>query len=155
MVAAGELDVFIGARMPKAFAAGAPGIRRLFPDYREAEKAYFKKTGLFPIMHTVVIRGDLVRQHPWLPASLYNAFCQAKAIAFQRMGEAGALAHALPWLLAELEETKALMGPDPWPYGVAANRKTIETLSRYTHEEGLATKHLRAEDMFPESLHQT
>ncbi len=155
MVAAGELDVFIGARMPKAFAAGAPGIRRLFPNYREAEKAYFKKTGLFPIMHTVVIRGELARQHPWLPASLYNAFGKAKEIALQRMGEAGALASALPWLLAELEETKALMGPDPWPYGVAANRKTVETLSRYTHEEGLATKHLRAEDMFPENLHQT
>jgi len=152
MVAAGELDAYVGARMPKAFAAGAPTIRRLFPDYREAERAYFKKTGLFPIMHVVVIRGELARQHPWLPASLYNAFCQAKAVALQRMLEAGALAYALPWLLAEFEETKALMGPDPWPYGVAANRKTLETLSRYTFEHGLAPKRLRAEDMFPEGL---
>ncbi len=155
MVAAGELDAFIGARMPKAFAAGSPGIRRLFPEYREAEKAYFKKTGLFPIMHTVVLRGELVRQHPWLPASLYNAFCQAKALAYQRMGESGAMAAALPWMLAEWEETVALMGPDPWPYGVAASRKTLETLSRYTFNEGLAPKRLRAEDMFPEGLHQT
>ncbi len=155
LVAAGELDVFIGARMPKAFAAGSPAIRRLFPDYREAERAYYRKTGLFPIMHTVVIRGELVRHPPWLPASLYNAFCQAKAIALQRMAEASALAHALPWLLAELEETKVLMGPDPWPYGVAANRKTLETLSRYTFEHGLAPKRLAAEEMFPESLHQT
>lgn len=155
MVAAGELDAFVGARMPKAFAAGAPGIRRLFPNYREAEKAYFQKTGLFPIMHVVVIRGDLARQHPWLPASLYNAFCRAKEAAYQRMAEAGALVHALPWLLAELEETKALMGQDPWPYGVAANRKTLETLCRYTFDEGLAPKRLRAEDMFPENLHQT
>ncbi len=155
MVAAGELDAYIGARMPKAFAAGSPGIRRLFPNYREAERAYFKKTGLFPIMHTVIIRGELVRQHPWLPASLYNAFCKAKEMAFQRMGESGAMAAALPWMLAEWEETKALMGPDPWPYGVAASRTTVETLTRYAFEEGLATKHLRAEDMFAETLHQT
>ena len=106
-------------------------------------------------MHTLVIRGDLVRQHPWLPASLYKAFCQAKEMALQRMGESGALPHALPWLLAEWEETKALMGPDPWPYGVAANRKTLETLTRYAFEEGLAPKRLRAEDMFAETLHQT
>ena len=152
MVAAGELDAYVGARMPKAFAAGAPTIRRLFPDYREAERAYFKKTGLFPIMHVVAIRGELARQHPWLPASLYNAFCQAKAVALQRMLEAGALSVALPWLLAEFEDTVALMGPDPWPYGVAANRKTLETLSRYTFEHGLAPKRLRAEDLFPESL---
>jgi 4,5-dihydroxyphthalate decarboxylase len=155
MVAAGELDAFVGARMPKAFAAGSPGIRRLFPNYREAEKAYFTKTGLFPIMHTVVIRRDLVRQHPWLPASLYNAFCRAKEIALQRMAEAAALTHTLPWLLAELEETKALMGADPWPYGVTANRKTLETLTRYAFDEGLAARRLRAEDMFPENLHQT
>lgn len=155
MVAGGELDAFIGARMPKAFAAGASGIRRLFPNYREAERAYFKKTGLFPIMHTLVIRGELARQHPWLPASLYNAFCKAKEIALQRMGESGALPAALPWLLPEWEETKALMGPDPWPYGVAANRKTLETLTRYAFEEGLAPKRLRAEDMFAETLLQT
>jgi 4,5-dihydroxyphthalate decarboxylase len=155
MVAAGELDAYIGARMPKAFSAGAATIRRLFPDYRQAEREYFKKTGLFPIMHTVVIRGDLVRQYPWLPGSLYNAFCKAKENALQRMTEAGALAHALPWLLAEFEETKAVMGADPWPYGVASSRKTIETLSRYTFEEGLALKHLRAEELFAESLLQT
>ena len=155
MLAAGDLDLFIGARMPKAFAVGSPGIRRLFPNYREVEQAYFRKTGLFPIMHTVVIREDLAQAYPWLPHSLYKAFCQAKALALEKLGEAAALTHALPWLLAELEGTRALMGPDPWPYGVAANRKTLETLARYTFDQGLAPKRLRVEEMFPASLLQT
>jgi 4,5-dihydroxyphthalate decarboxylase len=155
MVAAGELDAFMGAQVPRAFAAGSPTIRRLFPEYRAVERAYFQKTGLFPIMHTVVIRGELARQHPWLPSSLYRAFSRAKDIAMQHMAETPALSYALPWLLSYLEETRALMGRDPWPYGVAANRNTLETLCRYTFEDGLASKRLPIEALFHEHLLQT
>ena len=155
MVAAGELDAFMGAQVPRAFAAGSPTIRRLFPKYREVEREYFQRTGLLPIMHTVVIRGELGREHPWLPMALYQAFGRAKEIAMQRMAESAALSYALPWLLSYLEEAKALMGPDPWPYGLAANRKTLEALCRYTFEDGLASRRLGVEELFHESLHRT
>jgi 4,5-dihydroxyphthalate decarboxylase len=155
LVAAGELDAFVGARMPRAFANGSPGIKRLFPDYRVVEQAYYQKTGLFPIMHTVVIRGELTERHPWLPGSLYDAFCRAKAIALERMADTAALPHTLPWLTAEFEATRALMGPDPWPYGVTANRRPLEALARYAFEQGVAPRHLRIDEMFPASLQET
>lgn len=155
LVAAGELDAFVGARMPRAFANGSPGIKRLFPDYRVVEQAYYQKTGLFPIMHTVVIRGELAERHPWLLRSLYDAFCRAKAIALERMADTAALPHTLPWLTAEFEATRALMGPDPWPYGVTANRRPLEALARYAFEQGVAPRHLPIDEMFPASLRET
>ena len=150
MVAAGELDAFIGARRPAAFASGR--VRRLFPDFRRVERAYYEKTGIFPIMHAVVLKEELARQHPWLPRSLYDAFVEAKRIAYQRLDFTAALPVSLPWLVAEVEETRALMGDDPFPYGVARNRKTLDTLAGYTFRQGLAPRHLTVEEMFWESL---
>jgi 4,5-dihydroxyphthalate decarboxylase len=150
MVAAGELDAFIGARRPAAFASGR--VRRLFPDFRRVERAYYEKTGIFPIMHAVVLKEELARQHPWLPRSLYDAFVEAKRLAYQRLDFTAALPVSLPWLVAEVEETRALMGDDPFPYGVARNRKTLETLAGYTFRQGLAPRHLTVEEMFCESL---
>jgi 4,5-dihydroxyphthalate decarboxylase len=150
MVASGELDAFIGARRPAAFASGR--VRRLFPDFRRVERAYYEKTGIFPIMHTVVLKEELARQHPWLPRSLYDAFVESKRIAYQRLDFTAALPVSLPWLVAEVEETRALMGDDPFPYGVARNRKTLETLAGYTFRQGLAPRHLTVEEMFWESL---
>ena len=149
LLAAGELDAFIGARRPAAFGAGR--IRRLFPDFRRAEQSYYEKTGIFPIMHTVVLREELARRHPWLPRSLYHAFVEAKRLAYQRLEDTAALLYALPWLVAEAEETRALMGPDPFAYGVARNRKTLETLAGYTFRQGLAPRRLPVEEMFWES----
>jgi len=149
MVAAGELDAFIGARRPAAFASGR--VRRLFPDFRRVERAYHEKTGIFPIMHAVVLKEELARRHPWLPRSLYDAFVEAKRIAYQRLDFTAALPVSLPWLVAEVEETRALMGDDPFPYGVARNRKTLETLAGYTFRQGLAPRHLTVEEMFWES----
>jgi 4,5-dihydroxyphthalate decarboxylase len=149
MVAAGELDAFIGARRPAAFGTGR--VRRLFPDFRRAERAYYEKTGIFPIMHTVVLREELAREHPWLPQSLYRAFVEAKLRAYRRLDESAALPYAVPWLMAEVEETRALMGDDPFPYGVARNRKTLETLAGYTFRQGLAPRRLTIEEMFAES----
>jgi len=150
MVAAGELDAFVGARRPAAVATGK--VRRLFPDFRRAERAYYEKTGIFPIMHTVVLREELARQHPWLPRSLYDAFVEAKRVAYARLDMTAALLYALPWLVAEIEETRALMGDDPFPYGIARNRKTLETLAGYTFGPGLAPRRLAVEEMFWESL---
>ena len=155
MLDAGELDILFGARRPAPFAAGSPRIGRLFPNFREAERAYYQKTGIFPIMHTVVIREELVRENPWLPRSLYQAFSEAKRIAYQKFAETGVLAYALPWLVAEAEETQALMGSDPFPYGVEKSRKTLETLAGYTFNQGLAPRRLKVEEMFSESLLDT
>src|SRR5262249_51782432 len=149
MVAAGELDAFIGARRPAAFGAGR--VRRLFPDFRRVERAYYEKTGIFPIMHTVVLREELARQHPWLARSLYDAFAEAKLHAYRRLAESAALPSAVPWLVAEFEETRALMGDDPFAYGVGRNRKTLDTLAGYTFHQGLAPRRLAVEEMFAES----
>ncbi len=151
----GELDAFVGARPPAAFAAGSPRIRRLFPDFRQAERAYYQKTGIFPIMHTVVLRAELAREHRWLPMRLFTAFTEAKAIAYQQLTQMAALPYALPWLVAEAEETRALMGDDPFPYGVARNRKTLETLAGYTFRQGVAPRRLAVEEMFAESTLDT
>ena len=151
MLEAGELDAYVGARRPPAFAAGSPRVRRLFPDFRQVERAYYEKTGIFPIMHTVVLRAELAREHPWLAGSLMQAFAAAKARAYERLQHFPALGVALPWLVAEAEETRALMGDDPFPYGVARNLKTLETLAGYTFKQGLAPRRLTVEEMFVES----
>jgi 4,5-dihydroxyphthalate decarboxylase len=152
MVAAGELDAYIGARRPAAFAGKTGNVRRLFPDVRRVERAYYEKTGIFPIMHTVVLKEDLARKHPWLPRSLYDAFLEAKRLAYQRLNFTAALPVSLPWLTAEAEETRALMGDDPFPYGIARNRKTLDVLAGYTFAQGLAPRRLTIDEMFWESM---
>lgn len=152
MVATGELDVYIGARRPAAFGRA---ISRLFPDFRTVERAYYEKTGLFPIMHTVVLKEELVKQYPWLPRSLYTAFAEAKQPAYRRLHDTAALLTSLPWQVAEAEETRALMGDDPFAYGIARNRKAIETLAGYTFRQGLAPRRLTIQEMFVESMLDT
>ena len=154
MLAEGELDAFIGARRPAA-AGGAAPVGRLFPDFRRVERAYYERTGIFPIMHTVVVREELTRQHPWLARALYEAFVEAKRLAYRRLADTAVLPYVLPWLVAELEETRALMGEDPFPYGVARNRRTIETLAGYSFRQGLAPRRLTAEELFCEELLDT
>src|SRR5262249_10365940 len=149
MVAAGALDAFIGARRPAAF---GKGVSRLFPDYRRVERAYYERTGIFPIMHAIVLKEELVKQHPWLPRTLYTAFSEAKRLAYERLHFPAALLTSLPWQVAEAEETRDLMGDDPFPYGIARNRKTIETLVGYSFHQGLAPRRLTIEEMFVESI---
>lgn len=99
-------------------------------------------------MHAVGVRNDLVKRHPWLPASVYKAFVEAKRISDQDLREVAALKISLPWVTAELESTIAVMGEEFWPYGIEANRKTLEAMARYSFEQGLAVKHLKIEEMF-------
>jgi 4,5-dihydroxyphthalate decarboxylase len=154
MLRAGELDAFVGARRPGGTGGAAP-VRRLFPDFRRVERAYYERTGIFPVMHTVVVKEDLAREHPWLPLALYDAFSEAKRLAYQRLSDTATLPYVLPWLVAEVEETRALMGDDPFPYGVARTRKSVETLAGYSFRQGLAPRHLTARDLFCESLLDT
>ncbi|HEX5065984.1 MAG TPA: PhnD/SsuA/transferrin family substrate-binding protein, partial [Myxococcota bacterium] len=129
MLEEGEIDALVAPRAPSCFARGAAGVARLFPDFRAVEQAYFAKTGLFPIMHVIGIRRRLCDAHPWLAASVAKAFAEAKAFALRELSDVTALAASLPWLPAEVEDTRRRMGADWWPYGVDANRRTLETLT--------------------------
>ena len=157
LLAVGELDAFIGARRPAGAAntKGPAPVRRLFPDFRRVERAYYERTGIFPIMHTVVLKEELAREHPWLPRALYEAFTEAKRLAYRRLADTAVLPYVLPWLVAEVEETRALMGDDPFPYGVRRNRRTVELLAGYSFRQGLAPRRLAVEELFCESLLDT
>ncbi|MDR7540007.1 MAG: ABC transporter substrate-binding protein [Armatimonadota bacterium] len=150
MLEAGEIVALITARKPEAFVTGSGAVGRLFPDYRAAEEDYFRRTGIFPIMHTLVVRAEIARRHPWVPQSLYKAFDQARQLCYQDMAEAAALKYSLPWLLDEVERTQRLMGQDFWPYGLEPNRRALETLVRYAHEQGLAARLIPIEQLFAE-----
>ena len=148
MLKAGELDALFTARAPSSFLDGEPHIARLFPDTRAAEQAYYKKTRLFPIMHLVGIRKVLAEKYPWLPTSVYKAFCEAKALAMIDLRDVNALMVTLPWLEAETNETSAIMGEDFWKYGISENLPEIEALTQYMHEQGLAERQLKVEELF-------
>ena len=148
MLRAGELDALFTARAPSSFLAGEPHIARLFANTREAERAYYRKTGLFPIMHLIGIRKTLAERHPWLATSVYKAFSEAKARAMVDLRDVNALMVSLPWLEAETNETRAIMGDDFWKYGIAENRHEIEALTQYVHEQGLADRGVTIEELF-------
>ena len=143
--------MFTASRAPSSFLKGEPHIARLFPNTREAERAYYKKTGLFPIMHLIGIRKTLVEQYPWLPTSVYKAFCEAKALAMTDLRDVNALMVTLPWLEAETNETAAVMGEDFWKYGVAENMLEIEALTQYAYEQGLVGRKVKVEELFARS----
>ncbi|KAL9083308.1 MAG: hypothetical protein Q9165_008566 [Trypethelium subeluteriae] len=150
LLADGEIAATIGADLPTNMGK-APNVKRLFPDFKEAEKKYYRDHGLFPIMHLICIKRSLVQQHPWIPSSLYAAFVKSKNLALQRMKFLGALRYMLPWLPAELDEIEEVFkdtGGDPWPYGVEANRKTLETLVRFLWEQGMIDRQPSFQELF-------
>lgn len=151
MLREGALDAVVSARAPKSHDKRLPNIGRLFPKYKAVEQAYFAKTGLFPIMHTLGIRRTLVEQYPWLANSLFNAFLAAKNIALEEMRDIDALTVTLPWLNDEIDQTVALMGDDYWPYGVEPNRKTLEAMVRYGFRHGTTARQLSVDELFVKS----
>ncbi len=148
MLEKGELDAVIGARAPTCFLRGVPNVARLFPDYPAVEEAYYKKTKLFPIMHAIGIRRSLVEKDPWLAVSVYKAFLKAKALCLHEMGQIGHLATMLPWPVHEYDRVRKFMGEDFWPYGAHENRHALETLMRYSFEQGLSARKLDVDEMF-------
>ncbi len=151
MLQAGEIDALLSARTPSVFLRQAPNVDRLFPNYKEVERAYYKKSGFFPIMHLVAVRSSLAEKYPWLPASVYKAMISSKAIGLEKLSNLAQLAVALPWMEAEAAETKALMGNDYWRYGVKECRHEIDVMTRYAHEQGLTKRRLSAEELFAPS----
>ncbi|MBI4522811.1 MAG: ABC transporter substrate-binding protein [Deltaproteobacteria bacterium] len=152
MLESGEIDALISARAPSSFVKGSPKVRRLFPNYKEVEIDYYRRTKIFPIMHVLVIRKDVYDRHPWVPRSLYKAFCEAKDRAIANMHITNTLACTLPWLFAEIEQLKQVFGSDWWPYGIEPNRHALETLIRYMGEQGLIDKPVKVEEVFVPNL---
>ena len=148
MLADGELDALVTARAPSTFHTRPDAVRRLFPDYVEREKEYYRRTRIFPIMHTVVIRREVYAANPWVAMSLTKAFAAAKAKAYAAYDQTAAMPAMVPWLTAHIEEAKREMGADWWPYGLAANRHVLETFLRYHHEQGLSRRLLAPEELF-------
>ena len=152
MLVDGDVDALFHAAEPEAFTVGHPKIKRLFADPRATERDYYARTGIFPIMHAVAMRNDVIDSHPWLPEAVFNAYSKAKQIQYETMRMQWVYG-TLPWFGQELEETRKLMGENFWPYGIEANRKALEALSRYSHEQGLANRRLTIEELFhPSSL---
>jgi 4,5-dihydroxyphthalate decarboxylase len=148
MLAKGEIDGLIGARAPSCFLRGAPNVARLWPDYPVVEESYFKKTKLFPIMHAVGIRRTLAEKYPWAAVSVYKAFIKAKALCVHELGQIGHLATTLPWPVHEYDRVRTFMGEDFWPYGAHENKHTLETLARYSFEQGLSVRQVALDEMF-------
>jgi 4,5-dihydroxyphthalate decarboxylase len=148
LLAAGRIDGLVSYRDPRVLHDGTPNVGRLFPDFRAAERAYFAKTGIFPIMHLLGIRETLVERYPWIARSLVKAFEEAKALVLPRLADLDALAVTLPWLVAETRETIRLMGEDYWPYGIEKNRATLEAQTRWSFEQGLSPRRVAPEELF-------
>ncbi|MGB5881586.1 MAG: hypothetical protein WBH85_16285, partial [Thermoanaerobaculia bacterium] len=118
--------------------------------------AYFAKTGIFPIMHAVAVRKNLIEEHPWLPEAVFRAYSRAKFLAYDYLRNAAFFKDSLPWLEQELAETRALMGDNYWSYGIEGNRKTLDSLFQYSHEQGLTSRQLTIEELFhPSTLELT
>lgn len=153
MLATGEIDALQTARTPSTFTHSGGNVRRLFEHYFELERDYYRRTRIFPIMHTIVIRRDVYEKHRWLAQSLFKAFSAAKRAAYREIEETGALKFMEPWLVWHLEDARSLMGEDFWPYGLEPNVHVLETFLRYHHEQGLSKRRLTPRELFaPESL---
>jgi len=153
MLENGELDAIITARNPSVFLRGLPNVDRLFPNYIEAEQAYYRKTGLFPIMHIIGVKKTLAEREPWLVSSVYKAFREARDFAMRDVATRAQLRVMCPWVEAFVAQVKTVLGEDYWQYGVAANRKSVEAMLRYSYGQGLMARQMTPEELFaPETL---
>jgi 4,5-dihydroxyphthalate decarboxylase len=147
MLAEGELDAVLHPDLIKPLVNKDPRVGRLFPDYKEEEKAFFKRTGIFPIMHVLGIKKDIVERYPWVPINMYHAFNEAKAVAMKRMENPRIV--PLAWYREAWEEQEEVLGKDPWEYGLTdRNRKQLELLVKFSHEQGMISRNIPLEDLF-------
>ena len=156
MLEAGEIDALIAADIPRCVLEKSPKVGHLFEDYESTERAYYRRTGIFPIMHTVVVRKELVSERPEIVKAVYKGFCDAKDAVREQYKKGmifNNMATMMPWFSKLVDEDRTLLGDDWWPYGFEANRKAVETFLRYHFEQGLSKRRLTCEDIFvPELL---
>lgn len=152
LLEAGKIDALISVILPRPFLAGSPHIRRIFPDYRKVETEYYQRTGIFPIMHTLVIRSELFEAEPWLAVSLYKAFVQAKEVNYRRLYDTNALSASLPWLIDEIENLHRVFGEDIWNYSVEGSQPTLEAFVRYMNEQGLTQREMTVDELFVSNI---
>lgn len=148
----GKIDAIMSARPPRAFTDGSGRIVRLVDAYRSAEEAYFRKTGIFPIMHLLAMRRDVYEKHPWAAMNLVKAFEEAKARCLARLSDFTASHLPLPWNAAYVEEIRSFCGDDPFPYGLDANRTTLNAFLQFAFEQGVCHRKLAPEELFPEAV---
>ncbi len=149
LLLAGELDAVLSARPPNKL---GNGIRRLFEDYERVEEDYYRKTGIFPIMHVLVIRTELLGRYPWLAMNLYQAFEEAKRRCLERYQDITAAYAPMAWLSAYAERMKTLFGEDFWPYGLDRNRRTLEAFLRFAYEQGVCHREVGTQELFPKEV---
>ena len=155
LLESGEIDAFVAPRAPSLAGKRHPHIGWLFPDPIAAGRDYYRRTGLFPIMHVTGIRRTLVERHPWLPAAVLKAFTQAKAKCLEELEDTSATKCTLPFVEEELKAARELMGDDFWSYGLAPNRTVLETFLRHHHAQGLSARLLKPEELFHPSTHES
>lgn len=152
----GEIDAFIAPRPPSAHILRRnPNIAWLFDDPIAAAKDYYRRTGVFPIMHVVAIRNGLAAQHPWLPAAMFKAFSQSKDAALELLSDTSATKVTLPFVEEQLKAARETLGEDFWSYGVAGNRATLETFARHHHAQGLSARQVAVEEMFHPATYES
>lgn len=155
MLVSGELDALISPRMPSAFREYRGRVERLFADPWAEARAYFDRTKIFPIMHMVVVKGDLVRENPWLPQTLYQAFLASKKLADDDLGDPTALRTGIPFLVEQTEWARSTMGADYWSYGVDANRAVLDEYMRLSVRQGLIDEPIPVDELFAPSTQRT
>jgi len=151
----GEIDGFMAPRPPSAKVLANPNVGWLFDDPTSVAKDYFRRTGIFPIMHVVGIRKRLAEQHPWLPGAVYKAFTHAKAAALEALSDTSATKVTLPFVEEQLKAARETMGNDYWSYGVTKNKATIDTFLRHHHSQGLSARRLAVEEIFHPATYET
>ena len=152
MVASGELDCALIARPPNCFIEGHPDVVRLFPDYLEMEEKYYGDTGIWPIMHIIAIQKHIVDENPWVPRNLFNAFQESKRRSLERIFDPAVSRYPLAWLPTYARKMADMYGPDTFPYGIEANRKTWEQMALYTYQQGIAHRQFKPEEIFPAGI---
>jgi len=152
MLLKGEIDAILAARPPAAFSAGDKKIKRFFDDYLEVEEAYYRKTRIFPIMHAVAIRSEILDKNPWAARALFNAFDEAKQRSVQRALDSTVTMFPIPWYYETSRRAMDLLGDDYFPYGVEKNRKTLDTFLGWAHEQGVCQRRLEVDELFPKQL---
>jgi 4,5-dihydroxyphthalate decarboxylase len=152
MLAAGEIDCALIARPPNSFLEGHPDVVRLFPNFLELEEEYYAKTRVFPIMHVIAVKRELLKEHAWIARNLYTAFNESKRRSLERLYDPAVSRYPLPWLPTYARRMRDLFGGDPFPFGIEENRPTLELFLQYTFEQGIAHRHAKPEEIFPRGI---